>query len=65
MGRDHVTVVIFPRPSALTCGTKSNDSMDEVAIGATGCMVFDKVENVWQLKWPPVTHPVSNWQLTS
>ena len=28
-------------------------------------MVFNHVEDVWQLKWPPVTHLASNWQLTS
>ena len=42
-----------------------NDSMDEVAMGATGVHSFNKVEDVWQLKWPPVTHIASNWQLTS
>ena len=27
--------------------------------------VVDKVEDVRQLKWPPMTHLASNWQLTS
>ena len=29
------------------------------------CNVFDKTEQVWQLKWPPATCLVLNWQLTS
>ena len=27
--------------------------------------VFDKIEQVWQLKWPPMTYVALNWQLTS
>ena len=37
-----------------------NDSMGEVT---TGCIVFDKFEDIWQLKWPPVTHLAWSWQL--
>ena len=29
------------------------------------CMVPNKVEDVWQLKWPAGTHLVLKWQLTS
>ena len=29
------------------------------------CVFFNKVEDVWQLKWPLVTHLASNWQLTN
>ena len=36
-----------------------NDSIDKVAMQ---CMLFDKIEDVWQLKWPLVSHLV---QLTS
>ena len=42
-----------------------NDSMDEVTMDATGVLGFDKVEEVQQLKWPPVIHLASNWHLTS
>ena len=28
-------------------------------------MIFDKAEDVWQLKWPPSTHLAWNWQLAS
>ena len=26
---------------------------------------FQQAEDVWQLKWPPVTHLASNWQPTN
>ena len=42
-----------------------NNSMDEVAKAQQACIVFDKVEDVCQLKWPPMTHLASNWQRTS
>jgi len=29
------------------------------------CLVFNKAEIIWQLKWRPVTHFASNWQPTS
>ena len=28
-------------------------------------MIFDKAEDIWQLKWPPLTHLAWNWQPTS
>ena len=31
-------------------------------MGTMGVHNFDKAEDVWQLKWPCVTHLVSNWQ---
>ena len=29
------------------------------------CVIFDKPKDVWQLKWPPLSHPAWNWQPTS
>ena len=45
----------------------TNDYMDKVASlwAQWAYMVFDEVEDVWHLKWPPVTHLASNWQLTT
>ena len=39
--------------------------MDEVAMSTImGVHGFQQAEDVWQLKWPPVTHLASNWQPT-
>ena len=29
------------------------------------CMIFNRVEDVWQLKWPLLTHLAWHWQLAS
>ena len=42
-----------------------NDSMYKSRWVQQACVVFDKVEDVRQLKWPPVTHFASNLQLTT
>ena len=39
--------------------------MDEVAMGIVGVHDFNQAEDVWQLKWPPLTHLAWNWQPTS
>ena len=42
-----------------------NGSVCKVAMGTWVCMIFNKAEDVWQLKWPPLTHLAWNWQLAS
>ena len=34
-------------------------------MGAIGVHGSDIADYVWQLKWPPMTHLVLNWQLAS
>ena len=46
------------------CGYKLNSYMDKVVMGAIGMQGFDKTEQVWQLKWPPITCLMLNLQLT-